>query len=275
MNNDNLEKLLELKKMLDLGIIDEAEFAEKKNALLHTGESTKKEQKSLKDDISSTTVLNGQTLDYDDTKESIEYNQEEKVDAPVNKNSVGSSNITYKETAPIAKKKTKGGLIALFAVLGVLIGVAVAGYFIPSLGLRCMVLGHDESGPYVTTKEPTCKSEGEAQQVCSICGKVINKRKLSTNSNHTYQNGKCIICGASDPNYYTPSQGYDYVQFSAYTLVELHVRTGPGLNYSVTRNLPYGSIVDVYETRYADGYTWNRINSHEWVANDGTYLQRR
>ena len=62
--------------------------------------------------------------------------------------------------------------------------------------------------------------------------------------------------------------------FSAKTTVELHVRKGPGLSYDVTRNLPAGSTVDVYETKTADGYTWNRIGDDEWVADDGTWLEK-
>ena len=58
------------------------------------------------------------------------------------------------------------------------------------------------------------------------------------------------------------------------TLVEMHVRTGPGTNYPVTYNLPYGSIVDVYELRNDGTYLWSRIAENEWIADDGTWQER-
>ncbi len=62
--------------------------------------------------------------------------------------------------------------------------------------------------------------------------------------------------------------------FKAKTLVELHIRKGPGTDYEIAGKLPYGSTIEVFETKEAGGYTWNRINDSEWVADDGTWLEK-
>ena len=62
--------------------------------------------------------------------------------------------------------------------------------------------------------------------------------------------------------------------FKVRTLVELHVRKGPGTNYDVVRNLPYGSVVDVYEVVKDSQYEWSRIGTDEWIANDGAWLEK-
>ncbi len=58
-------------------------------------------------------------------------------------------------------------------------------------------------------------------------------------------------------------------------VVELHVRTGPGTNYDIIYTLPYGSVKDVYEIKTDGTYQWNRIAENEWIANDGTWLERQ
>lgn len=61
--------------------------------------------------------------------------------------------------------------------------------------------------------------------------------------------------------------------YKVQTLVELHVRTGPGTNYSISYTLPYGSVVSVYEKKDDGTYLWSRISENEWVADDGTWLK--
>ena len=62
--------------------------------------------------------------------------------------------------------------------------------------------------------------------------------------------------------------------FTARTLVELHIRKGPGTDHEIAGKLPAGSTIEVFETKEAGGYTWNRINETEWVADDGTWLDK-
>ncbi len=62
--------------------------------------------------------------------------------------------------------------------------------------------------------------------------------------------------------------------FTAKTLVELNVRKGPSTDDEVARVLPQGSTIEVFETKTAGGYTWNRIGDGEWVADDGTWLDK-
>lgn len=51
-------------------------------------------------------------------------------------------------------------------------------------------------------KEATCTEEGyTGDKVCVICGKVVEKGQIIEKKSHDYLNGKCTICGASDPNY--------------------------------------------------------------------------
>ncbi len=52
----------------------------------------------------------------------------------------------------------------------------------------------------------------------------------------------------------------------------LNVRNGPGVNYSKVGELTLNDIIDVWEERYADGYTWGRISATEdiWCALDFT-----
>ena len=65
-----------------------------------------------------------------------------------------------------------------------------------------------------------------------------------------------------------PESGTKYV-----TQVELHIRTGPGTNYGITRTLAQGSTITVTEQcNGSDGYIWNKIGYNQWVANDGSWL---
>lgn len=51
-------------------------------------------------------------------------------------------------------------------------------------------------------KEATCTEEGyTGDKVCVICGKVVEKGQIIEKKAHDYQEGKCTVCGAIDPNY--------------------------------------------------------------------------
>ncbi len=54
----------------------------------------------------------------------------------------------------------------------------------------------------VGAKEATCTEEGyTGDTVCKGCGEVIEQGKVIAKLAHTYQDGKCTVCGAADPNY--------------------------------------------------------------------------
>ena len=140
--------------------------------------------------------------------------------------------------------------------------------FVPKFGIRCKVFGHDPSAHTQILKEPGCVEDGLAVRYCMICGRQVEEIVLPKKGFHHFVNGVCTDCGAKDPNYVSNT-----VQFKVRTLVEMHVRKGPGLSYDVIRNLPFYSVVSVYETKTGDGYTWVRIAPGEWIANDGTWLE--
>ena len=169
------------------------------------------------------------------------------------------------------------GRVALIAVGAAALTAGLL-LLVPFFGIRCLFNGHIPSSEYIVIKYSDCQKEGVAVLKCRICGETLDRLTLERTTDHNFVNGRCTVCGIEDSDYVSPeiivpSDNITPI-FKARSLVELHVRTGPGLSYLVIRNLPYYSTVDVYETVNADGYTWNRIGQGEWVANDGTYLER-
>ncbi len=57
----------------------------------------------------------------------------------------------------------------------------------------------------VTTKSPTCTSTGEITYTCTSCGQT-NTETIPAKP-HSYVNGKCSVCGATDPSSSSSSQG--------------------------------------------------------------------
>lgn len=50
--------------------------------------------------------------------------------------------------------------------------------------------------------EPTCTKTGLTEgKHCSECNDIIVAQEVIPMINHKYQNGKCVYCGADDPNY--------------------------------------------------------------------------
>nr|WP_122013332.1 InlB B-repeat-containing protein [Maliibacterium massiliense] len=50
-------------------------------------------------------------------------------------------------------------------------------------------------------KEATCIEEGYTGDiVCQICGDVLEQGTIIARKEHTYQEGKCILCGTADPS---------------------------------------------------------------------------
>lgn len=60
-------------------------------------------------------------------------------------------------------------------------------------------LGHHTE--LINVKEATCTEEGyTGDQVCSVCGEVVEKGSTVAKIAHDFQNGKCTVCGAPDPS---------------------------------------------------------------------------
>lgn len=54
----------------------------------------------------------------------------------------------------------------------------------------------------VGAKDATCTEKGyTGDQVCSVCGDVIEKGEEVDMIPHDYQDGKCTVCGAEDPDF--------------------------------------------------------------------------
>lgn len=56
----------------------------------------------------------------------------------------------------------------------------------------------------------------------------------------------------------------------------VRIRTSPGIrdDNKYGANVEFNKIYDVYETTVADGYTWYKIGTNMWIADDGTWIQR-
>lgn len=51
-------------------------------------------------------------------------------------------------------------------------------------------------------REATCTTEGyTGDKVCEFCGEILEKGTVIKKTAHTYENGKCTVCGAEDPKY--------------------------------------------------------------------------
>ena len=54
-------------------------------------------------------------------------------------------------------------------------------------------------GEWVVTTAPTCTQDGLETRTCSACGEV--ETRVIPASGHDYKDGKCTVCGETDPNY--------------------------------------------------------------------------
>lgn len=66
-------------------------------------------------------------------------------------------------------------------------------------------LGHVEKEK---DQEPTCTQPGVHHVVCTRCNKLLVEKELPVVA-HKYENGKCAVCGTSEPNYVEPSTPID------------------------------------------------------------------
>ena len=160
-------------------------------------------------------------------------------------------------------------LLAVFLTSAALF---TAAYFIPFFSVRCLIRGHVPGNEIIIDKEANCSEEGSGHRICTVCGRKAVKVKISKRAIHSFEDGVCSVCGAKDPSYTDGVPGG--ALFRAKTLYEIRVRRGPGTDYDALRVLPPGSIVDVYETKTSGGYSWNRIGENEWIANDGSWLEK-
>ena len=73
-------------------------------------------------------------------------------------------------------------------------GVTVKkGEVIPALGHKIKLVG---------AKAATCTEDGyTGDEVCTICGEIVKKGEVIKATGHQYKDGKCTVCGATDPNY--------------------------------------------------------------------------
>ena len=73
------------------------------------------------------------------------------------------------------------------------------GSVIPALGHTAEVQG---------AKDATCTEEGyTGDSVCTRCGAVLQQGTAIPKLSHHYENGKCTVCGAVDPNYASNTDG--------------------------------------------------------------------
>ena len=187
---------------------------------------------------------------------------EEETDAPLEIPEEITVEIKEKEEQKPKKPVNKKLILIIVLVLA----LAALGFVLfKVLHIECKINGH-VSSDWITDKEATCTEAGTRHKECTVCGEILAKGDIVALA-HNFEKGKCTICGAEDPNYGKPL-------FSARILTGLHVRTGPGTDYSISRSLSPGDTVSVFETKESGGYTWNRISEIEWIADDGTWIER-
>ena len=59
-------------------------------------------------------------------------------------------------------------------------------------------------------KTATCLAEGyTGDQVCTVCGEVVQRGAVIEKLPHHFENGKCTVCGAADPNATVPPKTGD------------------------------------------------------------------
>ena len=64
---------------------------------------------------------------------------------------------------------------------------------IPALGHKTQLVG---------AKPATCTEDGyTGDQVCTVCNEVVKKGEVIPATGHDYKDGKCTVCGETDPNY--------------------------------------------------------------------------
>ena len=71
--------------------------------------------------------------------------------------------------------------------------VVKKGEVIPALGHKTELAG---------AKAATCTEDGyTGDQVCTVCQEIVKKGEVIPAAGHHYEDGKCTVCGETDPNY--------------------------------------------------------------------------
>ena len=60
-------------------------------------------------------------------------------------------------------------------------------------------------GEWIVTTQPTCTEPGEKTRTCSACGEV--ETRVIPAAGHDYKDGKCTVCGETDPGYQPTQPG--------------------------------------------------------------------
>ena len=111
------------------------------------------------------------------------------------------------ETTPVTPKVVTSTQINDGSVLGQLVTLKgfVVGYeMAPRIRIRdrndVVCTAHEHTfGEWVVTTAPTCTQDGLETRTCSACGEV--ETRVIPASGHDYKDGKCTVCGETDPNY--------------------------------------------------------------------------
>ena len=74
------------------------------------------------------------------------------------------------------------------------------------------------------TTEATCTSKGVKTFTCSLCGNSYTESIPATG--HSYENGKCTICGTADPNYTVDYYLFGFINGANYGCEEDHENLG-------------------------------------------------
>ena len=117
------------------------------------------------------------------------------------------------ETTPVTPKTVTSTQINDGSVLGQLVTLNgyVTGYemadgteMAPRIRVRdrndVVCTAHEHTfGEWVVTTQPTCTQDGLETRTCSACGEV--ETRVIPAAGHDYKDGKCTVCGETDPNY--------------------------------------------------------------------------
>ena len=70
---------------------------------------------------------------------------------------------------------------------------------------QVFTVGHGET-ELKDAKDATCTAEGyTGDKVCTVCGEVVEHGTVIAKLPHDFEDGKCTVCGAEDPDYEAPA----------------------------------------------------------------------
>lgn len=102
---------------------------------------------------------------------------------------------------------------------------------------RCVICGEQYGAllehelTKMGAKTPTCTEEGyTGDKVCTVCGNVVEEGGIISKLAHSFQNGKCTVCGAVDSNYNNQEVSAVGDKASSQSEVEASPQTGDSSN---------------------------------------------